>query len=285
MVLCMELPGTTPFFPSCFLDIVQFGEWAILGPSPSLSAELEPHLYQEKDLLRKTLLEIERLVRGPGRDILEENSLLAFTASVPFVDWVFGKPSFESFQRARSFFGEKPFKWCVSEQDDRLELMEMGFKESGRSHEMAIYIRNLDIPYAAEGVNVRSVISLHDYSQWVTTSAKAWSLDPVMWDRFFLPWIKTEKIVPYIAFFNGEPVATSLVHFGEREASLWGIGTLPEFRCQGFGTAVTCACLQEAKKNGYDWAVLSASEMGKSMYEKIGFQFLQVIHHYSSPEV
>ena len=89
--------------------------------------------------------------------------------------------------------------------------------------------------------------------------------------------------MPYIAFFNGEPAATSLLYLGEGEASLWAIGTRPDFRRQGLGTAVTRACLQEAKKNGYDWAVLSASEMGRPMYEKIGFQFQQVIHDYSSP--
>jgi GNAT superfamily N-acetyltransferase len=279
----MELSGANPFFPSRFLDIAQFGGGAIQGPSPSANAELEKPRYQEKDLLKKTLLEIERKVQGSGRKILEEISLLAFTAPVPFIDWVFGKPSFESFQMAKSFFGEKPFKWRVSEEDDRLGLMEMGFKESEREYEMAIYLRTLDIPEVTEGISIRPVISLQEYSQWVTTSANAWNLDPVMWDRFFLPWIKTEKIVPYIAFFNGEPAATSLLYLGEKDASLWSIGTRPDFRRQGLGTAVTRACLQEAKKNGYDWAVLSASEMGRPMYEKIGFQFQQVIHDYSSP--
>ena len=283
MVLCMELSGANPFFPFSFLDMAQFREGAIQGSSISANTELEIAQYQEKDQLKKTMMEIERRARRSGGEILEEGSLLAFTAPEPFIDWVFGKPSFESFQKAKGFFGEKPFKWRVSEEDDRLGLMEMGFKELEREYEMAIYLRNLDIPEVAEGVSIRSAISLQEYSQWVTTSANAWNLDPVMWDRFFLPWIKTEKIVPYIAFFNGEPAATSLLYLGEKDASLWAIGTRPDFRRQGLGTAVTCACLQEAKKNGYDWAVLSASEMGKPMYEKIGFQSLQVIHDYSSP--
>ena len=80
---------------------------------------------------------------------------------------------------------------------------------------------------------------------------------------------------------EGKAVATSLVGFSDCGAALYCIGTLPDYRGRGIGTAVTCACLEAAKLNHMPCAVLYGSEMGKPMYEKLGFRPAQVLHEYS----
>lgn len=65
-----------------------------------------------------------------------------------------------------------------------------------------------------------------------------------------------------------------LVRNYEHEAtiSLHWISTLPEFRKQGFGSIITSKALLDAKVNGFTEAVLLSSALGKSVYEKLGFQ-------------
>lgn len=51
-----------------------------------------------------------------------------------------------------------------------------------------------------------------------------------------------------------------------------GVYTKPEFRGIGCATALMTRLLSQAKMLGLDIVQLSASEMGKSIYEKLGFQ-------------
>ena len=64
-------------------------------------------------------------------------------------------------------------------------------------------------------------------------------------------------------------------------AAIYCIGTLPAFRRQGLGIAVTQASLETAIEQKMPYAVLHGSNMGKLLYEKLGFRVVQIIHEYS----
>ena len=53
---------------------------------------------------------------------------------------------------------------------------------------------------------------------------------------------------------------------------VYAVGTMPEARGQGIGTAVTLAICAEARKLGYRLAMLEATEMAVGLYERMGFQ-------------
>lgn len=76
----------------------------------------------------------------------------------------------------------------------------------------------------------------------------------------------------FMARLDGKPVATASLYFGAGVAGISSVGTLPEFRHQRIGTALTVAVLQEAKRVGYRIGVLFSSVMGERMYRRIGFQ-------------
>jgi GNAT superfamily N-acetyltransferase len=73
---------------------------------------------------------------------------------------------------------------------------------------------------------------------------------------------------------DGDPVASSAVLPGPLATGLAGIfcvGTLDRVRGQGLGAFITCAAMDMARDAGARVAVLQASEMGRPVYERLGF--------------
>jgi ribosomal protein S18 acetylase RimI-like enzyme len=74
---------------------------------------------------------------------------------------------------------------------------------------------------------------------------------------------------------DGEPVASSALlpgPAGSRLAGIFSVATLEHARGRGFGSIVTQAAMNAARDDGAEVAVLQASEMGRPVYERLGFE-------------
>jgi len=76
----------------------------------------------------------------------------------------------------------------------------------------------------------------------------------------------------FLAYYHGNPVASSLVLYKAGVAGIHMVTTLEEVRGKGIGTAITLAPLNEAKKLGFETAILHSTEMGLNMYKQMGFK-------------
>ena len=76
----------------------------------------------------------------------------------------------------------------------------------------------------------------------------------------------------YVGYLNEKPVATSLLFNGAGVAGVYAVGTLPEARRKGIGTAITLQPLLDAREEGYHYAVLFSSRIGYSVYQRLGFR-------------
>ena len=78
----------------------------------------------------------------------------------------------------------------------------------------------------------------------------------------------------FLLRLDGEPVASSALLPGPRASGLAGIfcvGTLDPLRGRGLGAIVTEAAMDAARDAGAQVVVLQASEMGRPVYERLGF--------------
>jgi len=87
--------------------------------------------------------------------------------------------------------------------------------------------------------------------------------------------------IAVIAEFDGKIAGTAFMVINERPANtgfitgktadIYNVLTYPEYRRQGIATKLMEVLIDEAKKANASFIELSASSMGKSVYEKVGF--------------
>ena len=75
----------------------------------------------------------------------------------------------------------------------------------------------------------------------------------------------------YLAFWEGEPVATAMLFPASGIAGIYNVTTVAAARRRGVGAAVTRRALLDAKAAGLSTAVLQATEAGFGVYETLGF--------------
>ena len=84
----------------------------------------------------------------------------------------------------------------------------------------------------------------------------------------------------YLGRLDGEAVATASLFFAAGVAGVYFVSTAPAQRRRGIGAALTLAAAREAGRLGFRAAVLGASEMGRGVYERLGFRELCVVEVY-----
>ncbi len=76
----------------------------------------------------------------------------------------------------------------------------------------------------------------------------------------------------YVGYLDRKPVSTSILFPGAGVAGVYGVGTIPEARNQGIGSAMTLKPLLDARAQGYRFSVLFSSRMGYPVYKRLGFR-------------
>jgi N-acetylglutamate synthase len=79
----------------------------------------------------------------------------------------------------------------------------------------------------------------------------------------------------YLGYTHVGPVATSLRFTTSGISGLYFVSVLPEFRRRGFGEAMTRRAAVDGRREGCTTSYLQASEMGRPLYERIGYRTIE----------
>jgi hypothetical protein len=80
------------------------------------------------------------------------------------------------------------------------------------------------------------------------------------------------ECVVYVGYADGAPVASGLSWRTGRMVGVYAIATIPEARQRGYGAAMTARIVTDGLASGCDMAALQASELGRPIYERLGFR-------------
>jgi GNAT superfamily N-acetyltransferase len=128
----------------------------------------------------------------------------------------------------------------------------------------------VDVP---EGHEIRRIADAAGLDDHVRTLAEAFEIpEPIV-----RPWIGEELwrrngCAVYVGYSDGQPVTTG---FGVRSGTtigVYNIATLEPARRRGYGAAMTARVAADGAAEGCDVAILQASEMGRPIYERLGFR-------------
>jgi GNAT superfamily N-acetyltransferase len=80
------------------------------------------------------------------------------------------------------------------------------------------------------------------------------------------------ECVVYVGYSGGAPVASALGWRSGRTIGVYSIATIQSARRRGYGAAMTARVVADGMKAGCDVAALQASDMGRPIYERLGFR-------------
>ena len=75
----------------------------------------------------------------------------------------------------------------------------------------------------------------------------------------------------FTGYLDDKPVTSGTLLDIEGGATIYDISTLPAFRRQGFGSAITHALMWEIRNRGHSDTWIWSSNMAISVYQKLGF--------------
>jgi GNAT superfamily N-acetyltransferase len=179
-------------------------------------------------------------------------------------------------RHAREYFAARklPFRFMVRSQFEWTcggALREAGAREVTRTPGMLLDpIRPGAAPPA--DLAVRVVGDEADLDLFRETAFAGFGLPP-RGARVFL----TERLLEmpgvrlYLGTLGGRPVCTSALCATGPVAGIYWVATLPEARGRGLGEAITWSAVRGGLELGCRFASLQASDMGRPVYERMGF--------------
>lgn len=87
----------------------------------------------------------------------------------------------------------------------------------------------------------------------------------------------------YVGYTDGLPVTTGLGIRTGRTIGVYNIATVESARRRGYGAAMTMRIVDDGAAEGCDVAILQASEMGRPIYERLGFRTVVEYFGYVDP--
>jgi GNAT superfamily N-acetyltransferase len=200
-------------------------------------------------------------------------------SAIAFCNRVMAKPTIsdDEITKIINYYGQTPFRWFVEAEDtiQTEKIKHHGFKQVNAHAAMLANLTTMQATAYQADIRIEEVQTVQDLDSWIAIAAQSFTVDAGEFKKlidYIFKYATPGTVHAYRALYNNMPVATSMVIKRGEIVSVHFVGTLDEYRGKGIGHAVTHKPLIDMHLQGAQWAILLASEMGKSIYEKMGFR-------------
>ena len=168
-------------------------------------------------------------------------------------------------------FGDSSIKCKETIQELGIECCEV---ETG----MFINIEKMTETHECDTLKILQVVDSRTLRDFITAYRELIPMDGDAIDLFYStskPFILDvdSKLKLFVGYIADRPVSTAALFLSSDVAGVWDVTVLPDFRRMGIATDMVSHVLSKASsKHGCDIGVLTASELGKKVYSKMGFQ-------------
>ena len=107
---------------------------------------------------------------------------------------------------------------------------------------------------------------------------------PGDFQRAFADMGAAENLYVYTAGENGEPAACLMAFDHEDDCSVWLVATLPHARGKGLASALMGQALADGRERGRTTSTLQATDLGRPVYERLGYRSLGEIQMWEKRE-
>jgi ribosomal protein S18 acetylase RimI-like enzyme len=171
------------------------------------------------------------------------------------------------------------WRLCPGDLPSELEqrLMKKGLSLAGEQPAMTVDLEKLNQDIRPPvGLTIERLVdsdTLKEKHGWIRQFGQGKSLGTLIMDLFSAYGFEPDSVWQhYIGMLDRKPVSWASVFFARGVAGIYAVGTLPEARRQGIGSAITLQGLLDARERGYRIGVLQSSEMGYNVYRRLGFE-------------
>lgn len=182
------------------------------------------------------------------------------------------------YYRARSV----PFTWLTWSQDDNVAnitqaLETIGLKKVDDMSGMSLSLTDwtYDAP-AIPGLAIEPIRTPSEMNWFKDIVLPVFELKEEAGDVFVqvceaAAFCENAVFRHYVGFMDGEPAAAVTAFHDGETIGIYNVATLEAYRRRGLGSALTAHALLEGQAAGGQLAVLQSSNMGKGVYQSIGF--------------
>jgi GNAT superfamily N-acetyltransferase len=128
-------------------------------------------------------------------------------------------------------------------------------------------------PGSPDGLEIRRISDAAGLDDHIRTLVEGFEIpEPIT-----RPWIgeelwRRENCAVYVGYLDGRPVSSGFGIRTGRTIGVYNIGTVETARRRGYGAAMTARVFADGAAAGCDVAILQASDMGRPVYERLGFR-------------
>lgn len=190
---------------------------------------------------------------------------------------------------AREFYAEQNVPWMLYAAGDAAAALAPAAKAAGMTPDDPEPALILDLPANSAPDTlpeldiqvVRDEAGLRDY---VAIASAAFGTTPdtlAIWANPDL--LDTLGLTFYLGFLDGRPVTTSALFAQHGIATVNMVSTIPEYRRRGLAEAMTRHAAMVGLQKGCTASYLHASEMGLSLYQRMGYRPLVTYQTWTNP--